>query len=928
MLPLKHIKVLTTIALVALSFPLSTLADTNVSQAGANPIIFNQTANSDNIVYLMAAGSEHNSGLTVRKAYPKHYYVTNFDDNTNDYFKWTVNLNSGANYSVWALLNSGVSIPLKLTVEGTSYALTKSTQAIGWDKFDMGSIYIPAGKSTLKLVRNASVSGNIEIKSLELIRTSDLPAYKQRVANYKRDMTWLSEATYGLMFQYGAWGYPQTGDRKSIDQGAADFNVDKFVSMVKDTGASYVIWSMTWWQYWIQAPLTSVDEIMGNSSLTSKRDLIGEVAQALQDNGIRFMLYYHQGLQQEPTWAAKQNFPGEFDDTGTGDRTTFFNNWKKVIADVGNRYGKNLDGWFFDDGAAYYPAPFESLAAAARTGNPDRLISYNNINAVRYTDFQDMTLGESKTGGEEYGSAANGGNGIYTKGPMEGLLQHSMFKMDNGWGIHDPNSVISTSISSSKAVAIATAADARNVPLSFDMLMYEDGTVSSNSLNVLYAVKDAVGNGNITPTGMINNTASGITYTGSWATSSGRSKNDYLDDLHYTTVNGAFFEYTFSGSGIKYIAPKYTNYGDVDIYIDGVLQETASCYSSSYLAQQTIYSVSGLSSGSHTLKVVKKNGSYMQLDGLIVDTTAVGQSPYTLKTIPGVIQAEEYDKGGQGIAYNDTTTGNSGSSLRSDDVDIQATSDVGGGYNLGWIANGEWLEYSIYDVTDGIYNIELRVAAQGTAAGKGIKLTLDGKNLGTVNFSGTDGWQTWETVTLENVAISSESDVILRLDMIGGGFNLNDIEFIPSSGNIALGKTTSQSSIAYNGESSRAVDGNTDGEWNNDSITHTNNETQAWWEIDLGAVSNIDVINLWNRTDSCCASRLSNFYVFVSDTPFSSKTLSTTKTQSGVSSFYFAGQASTTTLVDVNRSGRYVRVQLEGTNPLSLAEVEIIGSGN
>ena len=113
-----------------------------------------------------------------------------------------------------------------------------------------------------------------------------------------------------------------------------------------------------------------------------------------------------------------------------------------------------------------------------------------------------------------------------------------------------------------------------------------------------------------------------------------------------------------------------------------------------------------------------------------------------------------------------------------------------------------------------------------------------------------------------------------------------------------------------------------------DSITHTNNETQAWWEIDLGAVSNIDVINLWNRTDSCCASRLSNFYVFVSDTPFSSKTLSTTKTQSGVSSFYFAGQASTTTLVDVNRSGRYVRVQLEGTNPLSLAEVEIIGSGN
>ena len=471
-------------------------ADTKVPQSGENPIVFNQTATIDNIITLMAAGSEHNSGLKVRKAYPKHYYVLNFDDNTNDYLRWTVSLKSGADYHVWALLNSGSYVPLKLRVEGTNNVITISTQNIGWDKLDMGTITIPSGTSTLTFKRNASVSGNIEIKSLELIRESDLPAYRVRVARFKEaDETWLSKATYGLMFQYGAWGYPPKGDRKSIDDGAADFDVKRFINMVKSTGASYIIWSLTWRQYWIQAPIQAVDDIMGNSSLTASRDLVGEIAQACHENGIRFMLYYHHGLNQEPSWAAKQNFPPEFPETGTGDRTTFFNNFKRVMIDVGNRYGTNLDGWFFDDGAAYYPAPYEELAAAIRTGNPNRLISYNNVNKVRYTDFQDMTFGEGRHGEVGYGSAPVGGDGVYTKGPFKGLLQHSMFKLDNTnkWGIFKPNTVIGNSYSSSQLLKLVRSANERNIPLSFDILMYEDGTVSQKNLKVLYGVRDGLG---------------------------------------------------------------------------------------------------------------------------------------------------------------------------------------------------------------------------------------------------------------------------------------------------------------------------------------------------------------------------------------------------------------------------------------------------
>lgn len=62
-----------------------------------------------------------------------------------------------------------------------------------------------------------------------------------------------------------------------------------------------------------------------------------------------------------------------------------------------------------------------------------------------------------------------------------------------------------------------------------------------------------------------------------------------------------------------------------------------------------------------------------------------------------------------------------------------------------------------------------------------------------------------------------------------------------------------------------------------------------------------------------------------SDAPFTSTDLATTLNQSGVSSYYTAGQGGSPTTVAVNRTGRYVRVQLAGTNILSLAEVQVWG---
>src|SRR5262245_49767836 len=148
-----------------------------------------------------------------------------------------------------------------------------------------------------------------------------------------------------------------------------------------------------------------------------------------------------------------------------------------------------------------------------------------------------------------------------------------------------------------------------------------------------------------------------------------------------------------------------------------------------------------------------------------------------------------------------------------------------------------------------------------------------------------------------------------------------------SDGNLAWGKASSQFSTNFGGESSRGVDGNTNGNWGDNLVTDSDNEHQPWWQVDLGSVQQIGVVILWNRTD-CCSDRLSNFYVLVSDNPFSSTDLATTINQAGVSSYYTADPVGAAKEIGVYRSGRYVRVQLAGDNYLHLAEVEVRGGAS
>ncbi|MBI1355066.1 MAG: tandem-95 repeat protein [Acidobacteria bacterium] len=138
--------------------------------------------------------------------------------------------------------------------------------------------------------------------------------------------------------------------------------------------------------------------------------------------------------------------------------------------------------------------------------------------------------------------------------------------------------------------------------------------------------------------------------------------------------------------------------------------------------------------------------------------------------------------------------------------------------------------------------------------------------------------------------------------------------------NVALGKPAQQSSAWDDLGPQNAVDGSLAGA--EQQVSHTLQEAQAWWQVDLEQATEISEVVLWNRTD-CCQERLADFHVLVSDDPFTSTDLQATINQPGVTDYFHAGTADRETRFEIQRSGRYVRVQLSGTNFLQLAEVEV-----
>ena len=186
----------------------------------------------------------------------------------------------------------------------------------------------------------------------------------------------------------------------------------------------------------------------------------------------------------------------------------------------------------------------------------------------------------------------------------------------------------------------------------------------------------------------------------------------------------------------------------------------------SWQAWQTITS-SGvtLSAGIHRLRLTTGTGAF-NLNWLTVNAAS---TPATGRPVPGVVEAEDFDDG----AFWDSTAENYGGQYRSTPVDIEATTDTGGGYNVGWFDAGEWLEYTINVQSAGSYQISARVASPYPWST--VTVVVDGSNVGSaLAVPNTGWWQTWQTVTSQAVSLSAGVHA-LRIYTGTGGLNVNNL---------------------------------------------------------------------------------------------------------------------------------------------------------
>jgi hypothetical protein len=174
------------------------------------------------------------------------------------------------------------------------------------------------------------------------------------------------------------------------------------------------------------------------------------------------------------------------------------------------------------------------------------------------------------------------------------------------------------------------------------------------------------------------------------------------------------------------------------------------------------------------------------------------------------------------------------------------------------------------------------------------------------------------TATVSNIYPKLISALSL-LVVLSGTANAGPINLaLASNGSVATQSST-LSSLGNDGQlqvASRAIDGDRNGDFFSGRITHTDIEFQPWWEVTFGGgAGTVNEINIWNRTD-CCTERLSDFNVFLSrggNVVWSA--LGNAYNPNPLTSFFVPGII-----------GDTVRIQLNGTNYLSLAEVEVFAN--
>ena len=199
--------------------------------------------------------------------------------------------------------------------------------------------------------------------------------------------------------------------------------------------------------------------------------------------------------------------------------------------------------------------------------------------------------------------------------------------------------------------------------------------------------------------------------------------------------------------------------------------------------QETTFDLKDAAGVEDLFFVVKQGGFDFDYWYMESEKSAIPQTPYKGKaaTIPGKIEAEDYDEGGHNKAFYDNDKENKGGAYREDEVDIVQidSADASKGYALGYTEDGEWVEYTINNEAAAEYTIKLNVATASEDVG--VQFFIDDKEItDVIKAEKGEDWSTYSTVTATTKEIA-KGEHVLKMKISGNFVNIDWIKFCKDS---------------------------------------------------------------------------------------------------------------------------------------------------
>ena len=323
---------------------------------------------------------------------------------------------------------------------------------------------------------------------------ASLSAAEEGKPYVRANTDWLAKCRYGIGIHWTAQTVPRKGPPLPFQKAVDAFDVKRFVDGAVYAGADYLLFTSAHALQMLPAPHPVIDKILPGR--TCKRDLIAELADAVTAKRMPLLIYYNHSCNysQDPPWEKAVGYHGR-------DKQRFARNLLEIVGWMGERYKDKINAWWFDSPYSLdlrgphnsvttdmkgFQFPWEQFTVAAKVGYPSRLVTYNaGVNETYlYTTHQDYWAGES----------------VDLRHPPQGRFLPNGLQWF-GWTCLEDRAWVHTKVDTEipkplyadeEIIAFVRTCNAHQAPMTFNVGIYQDGTMAERSVEQLHRVRKAL----------------------------------------------------------------------------------------------------------------------------------------------------------------------------------------------------------------------------------------------------------------------------------------------------------------------------------------------------------------------------------------------------------------------------------------------------